>query len=246
MWRKGLKDNPPYDSMRGSPKAELIIPEWDESVDWLNQIGIFSNLYKDCWRRGGHYKDLADFTDHHGSGGNLELSVKNKCCWSYLKFLVYKYQKNDSNKFTKQDDGIRGFFITCNLDEESTVVDAYEMAQEIVSSKWVIDWSYIIEYYGADNNHAHCHILLHTKEFKSTKALINNFIRKDRGTSKLKFRFASMNKHMKATNFMDFREEVECHGKYVVGVKDVSKMDRVELDKALCESYGIPHMVSSK
>jgi len=126
-------------------------------------------------------------------------------------------------------DAPKCYFLTVNFANQTTVDQARQIADRILTYEWCIKLQGVLEFNTAEGYHPHFHAVIYTNVTRS-KLIEKVFAVKD------------LKKYCSKKNFIDAKEGLPYHLEYVKGIKTDTKEAYILADRELRDKHNIPHL----
>jgi len=168
-----------------------------------------------------YYDIMAEIYSHK----SCSQAYAEKC---YLDDMAWVEEKKRMNYELKKKLEIKTeHFITIGFNHQTwSITKCVAVIEKIMSFDWIVKGRAVFELYRSNGEHPHCHFLIESLEPKSK---IIEKIWATRGIKKV----------VLAKSFIDHKEVNHNHSKYIMGIKQDSKMPFVEKDREWREANNI-------
>ena len=244
--------------------GNLVVPEWNPTVDWVTQYEIFMDTFKlwkaDNWdgkavsgkeafQRMIQLMSCAQVTRMDQEGCDVQGIViapskynrAQRYAWSCLILEIKKKkEKAETQLLWLSDHGRYPFktHVVLNLPKDASLMSAVECAQDFLTScKWIKYAEYCIEYHTESGGHPHCDMAIMTdnKRYSSVANVKSALF--DAKNERIKI--SALKKYLKDWHSISVTKWNENTLDYVNGDKQSGKMEFVELDKLMRSAAGI-------
>lgn len=232
--------------------SSLIVPEYNENINWETEWFAFMDIYK-LWR-------VELFDNKQTAGKTVQLAIKEsllahftgnklqqreitwqKYCHSCLCLNIRKKQQGAQKRSWQSEQCLyaNSFLLTINLKSERNMTDIHEVASFICNEfKWIEYAEYVLEYHTDTGGHPHAHILCYSNNPRcNCKSNIKNMlIRNNKITNKTLRKLLDDN--APSINIVMGNKNSQ---NYIDGNKQEKKECNTEADRLLRENLGLEH-----